>query len=107
MVEEKRLALRKQIEEDLNSQLATKEISGSHYKDLVRDYLSLWDIKNSLIKEISTTGIQVHGMHGSKSNPSINDLHKTNDRMLKVLDALGLKASAGENKNSYSTHDLL
>ncbi len=37
-------------------------------------------------------------MHGPKSNPSINDLHKTNDRMIKILDALGLEASAEEKK---------
>lgn len=31
-----------------------------------------------------------------KSNPSIGDLHKTNDRMLKILDSIGLKATGIE-----------
>jgi len=88
--------LRNRIEKDLKKQLKEKEITGSHYIDMMQDYLSLWDLKCSLIEDIEDTGIQVSGMHGPKSNPSINDLHKTNDRMLKVLDALGLKANPVE-----------
>lgn len=87
-------AQRKRIEKDLLSQLEEKWISGSHYVDLVQDYLSLWDVKNELIEDIKTKGIKVSGMHGPKSNPSINDLNKTNAQMLKILSELGLKASA-------------
>lgn len=92
----KRETLRKRIEKDLNSQLKEKTIRGKHYEDLVQDYLALWDLKCELIDDIQSNGIKVSGMHGPKSNPSINDLHKTNDRMLKILDALGLKASPAE-----------
>ena len=88
--------LRKSIEKDLMAQLKQKEIKGNHYSDLVQDYLSLWDLKCALVEDIRNSGIQVPGMHGPKSNPSINDMHKTNDRMLKVLDALGLKATPVE-----------
>lgn len=96
MAKTSREVTRERIERDLNTQLKEKEIKGSHYSDLVQDYLSLWDLKCALVEDIENTGIQVPGMHGPKSNPSINDLHKTNDRMLKVLDALGLKAAATE-----------
>ncbi|WP_442852851.1 P27 family phage terminase small subunit [Bacillus sp. UNC322MFChir4.1] len=89
-----RESLRKQIEKDLCTQLKKKKIIGYHYEDLVQDYLSLWDLKCDLIDDIQDTGIKVSGMHGPKSNPSINDLHKTNDRMIKILGALGLEASA-------------
>lgn len=101
--------LRKTIERDLTAQLKTKNIKGHHYADLVQDYLSLWDIKNELIKDISTNGIQVSGMHGPKSNPAIADLHRTNDRMLRTLDALGLKAAPvePEDKGKRSANDLL
>ena len=88
--------VRKRIEKDLNDQLKEKWIAGNHYFDLVQDYLSLWDLKCKLIEDIKHTGIKIQGMHGPKSNPSINDLHKTNDRMLKILDAIGLKASPVE-----------
>ena len=103
----KKETVRKKIEKDLNSQLEEKQITGRHYADLIQDYLSMWDLKNLLIDDLSESGIKVPGMHGSKSNPSINDLHKTNDRMLKTLDALGLKASPVEGKKRYSMYDLI
>ncbi|MFK3938933.1 P27 family phage terminase small subunit [Alkalihalobacillus sp. NPDC078783] len=105
-----RSTLRKRIENDLTSQLNDKKIVGNHYSDLIQDYLSLWDLKCDLIDEIEENGIQIMGMHGPKSNPSINDLHKTNDRMLKILDSIGLKAAAAEedkNKKHQGTADDL
>jgi hypothetical protein len=68
----------------------------SYHKDLVKDYLSLWDLKNKLISDIEKKGIQVPGMQGPKSNPSITDLHKTNDRMIKILDSLNLNVPKPE-----------
>jgi P27 family predicted phage terminase small subunit len=105
----KQETLRKRIENDLTVQLKEKNILGNHYDDLVQDYLSLWDLKCELIEDIRENGIKVSGMHGPKSNPSINDLHKTNDRMLKILDALGLKASPVEQEtdNKRSANDLI
>ncbi|MCI0766052.1 P27 family phage terminase small subunit [Bacillus sp. TL12] len=98
MAKIKRETLRKRIEKDLTRQLKEKKIVGNHYEDLIQDYLSLWDLKCILVDDIEEMGIKVSGMHGLKSNPSINDLHKTNDRMIKILDALGLEASAEEKK---------
>ncbi|WIG44249.1 P27 family phage terminase small subunit [Bacillus toyonensis] len=98
MARVKRETMRKRIEKDLINQLKEKKIVGNHYVDLIQDYLSLWDLKCILVDDIEETGIKVSGMHGPKSNPSINDLHKTNDRMIKILDALGLEASAEETK---------
>ena len=103
MAKVKRETLRKRIEKDLTNQLQEKKIVGNHFEDLIRDYLSLWDLKCKLIDDIEEKGIKVTGMHGPKSNPSINDLHKTNDRMIKILDALGLEASAEEPDNSSKT----
>ncbi|MGG0889934.1 P27 family phage terminase small subunit [Cytobacillus horneckiae] len=105
--------MRKNIERDLTKQLKEKAVVGNHYSDLIQDYLSLWDLKCELIDDIEENGIKVSGMHGPKSNPSINDLHKTNDRMIKILDALGLKAIAVEpdkqsnTKKRSSKNDLI
>lgn len=92
MTKLKRETVRKRIKADLIKQLSEKVIIGNHYTDLIEDYLSLWDLKCMLIDDIEDSGIKVPGMHGPKSNSSINDLHKTNDRMIKILEALGLKA---------------
>ncbi|PTY77361.1 hypothetical protein B5V89_14875 [Heyndrickxia sporothermodurans] len=91
MAKVKRETLRKRIEKDLISQLKGKGIVGNHYSDLVQDYLSLWDLKCDLIDDINENGPKVSGMHGPKSNPSINDLHKTNGQMLKIISELGLR----------------
>lgn len=111
MAKVKKETLRKRIENDLTNQLKEKSIVGHHYADLVQDYMSLWDLKCDLIEDLQMTGIQVSGMHGPKSNPSINDLHKTNDRMLKILDALGLKATPteedDEKNKARSANDLI
>lgn len=101
--------LRKRIEKDLMKQLKDSNITGNYLKDLVQDYLSLWDLKCDLVEDIKITGIKVSGMYGPKSNPSINDLHKTNDRMIKMLDALNLNAPAAEKTvpQNYTKSDLV
>jgi len=85
--------LRKKIEKDLTNQLKEKWIVGSHYSDMVQDYLSLWDLKCGLIKDIIQYGRRLNGMHGPKTNPAINDLHKTNTQMLKILSEIGIDPS--------------
>ena len=108
MAEIKRETLRKQIEKDLKNQLKEKQIAGKHYADLIQDYLSMWDLKNEFMDDIRDNGIKVSGMHGPKSNTSIADFHKNNDRMLKTLDALGLKASPLEAvAEGYTKDDLI
>lgn len=77
-------------------QLKVNGITVSYHKDLVKDYLKLWDLKNELLDDIDDKGIKVSGMHGPKSNPAIADIHKTNDRMIKILDALNLNVPKTE-----------
>lgn len=92
--------LRKRIEGDLNKQLKANGKVVNYHKDLVQDYLSMWDLKNELLDDIGVIGIKVSGMHGPKSNPSIADLHKTNDRMIKILEALNLNVPKTESGGS-------
>ncbi|WP_199925517.1 hypothetical protein [Paenibacillus bouchesdurhonensis] len=101
--------LRGKIETDLTKQMKVNGTTFSYHSDLIQDYLSLWDLKNDLIDDIQSTGITVPGMHGPKSNPSINDLHKTNDRMIKILDALNLNVPKADNSppKGGSKSDLL
>ncbi|WP_010278835.1 P27 family phage terminase small subunit [Paenibacillus senegalensis] len=98
MHESEREKLRKQIERDLKKQLKASGTIAKYHADLVQDYLELWDLKNELFDDIRDNGTKVSGMHGPKSNPSITDLHKTNDRMLKILEALNLNVPKAEIK---------
>src|SRR5690554_4674329 len=91
-----------QIKHDLIDQLERQNIYGQHYLDLVNDYMSLWDIKNKLIKDIKERGVSIRWetcnrdgevvQSGYKKNESIAELNKTNTQMLKILSELGLKA---------------
>lgn len=95
--------LRKFIERDLKKQMKANSATARYHIDLVQDYLALWDLKNELLDDIRDTGIQVMGMHGPKSNPSIADLHKTNDRMIRILEALNLNVPKVETPKLSST----
>ena len=89
---------RADIKQDLLDQLERNGVYGSHYTDLINDYMALWDIKNSLIKDIKERGVSTRYQNGEnqwgyKKNDSIPELNRTNAQMLKILNELGLKAS--------------
>lgn len=92
------MARKTEIKKDLMDQLERNGVMGSHYLDIINDYMSLWDIKNSLIKDIKARGVVTEynnggGQHGYKKNESIAELNKTNAQMLKILTELGLRAT--------------
>lgn len=89
------------IKRDLIDQLDRNGVFGSHYLDLINDYMKLWDIKNMLMKDIKKRGVTVKYQNGEnqwgyKKNDSISELNKTNNQMLKILNDLGLKGSKFE-----------
>lgn len=47
-----RVTIRKRIEKDLMNQLKANGLVVNYHKDLVQDYLSLWDLKNKLFDDI-------------------------------------------------------
>ncbi|WMJ81965.1 P27 family phage terminase small subunit [Clostridium sp. MB40-C1] len=86
------------IKKDLLEQLKSNGVTGKAYIDLVEDYISLWEIKNALIKDIRERGVTIEYQNGKdqwgyKKNDSINELNKTSTQMLKILNELGLKAT--------------
>jgi phage terminase small subunit len=95
------MAKKNEIKKDLLDQLERNGVYGKHYLNLIDDYMSLWDIKNKLIKDIKKRGVSVYwcnggGQEGYKKNESIAELNKTNAQMLKILSELGLKAEKQE-----------
>lgn len=94
------------IKKDLLDQLERKGIYGNHYVNLIDDYISLWEIKENLIKDIKKRGVSIKWetynkdgevvQSGYKKNESIAELNKTNAQMLKILSELGLKAEKQE-----------
>lgn len=91
--------LRNKIERAIEKQMKEKKLDNhAHYKDLAKDYLSMWDIKNYLIADIEERGVSITwsnggGQEGSKKNESISELLKVNKQMLTILYDLGIRAS--------------
>ena len=87
-----------QIKQDLIDQLECKGVYGQQYLDLINDYMSLWDVKRALIKDIKERGVTVKYQNGEnqwgyKKNDSVGNLVKVNKQMLDLLKELGLRAA--------------
>lgn len=90
-----KIELREQIKNDLTEQLERNGTVGQFYQDLILDYMKLWDVKNMLIDDIDERGAVVDytsntGQSNKKKNDSVMELIKVNDRMTKLLDAIGI-----------------
>jgi hypothetical protein len=88
-------ATRKEVRQDLIDQLERNDTIGKYYTDLIDDYMSLWDTKNKLQKDIRERGAKVEVLTATtsniKTNDSVLDSLKVNAQMLKILDSLGIK----------------
>ncbi len=89
-----------QIKQDLIDQLERQGIYGQHYLDLIHDYMSLYEIKNKLIKDGKknpyTEWRNSETSYGRKKNDSIDQAVKVNQQMLKILAFLNIKPSTHE-----------
>lgn len=91
---------RKQIRQDLLDQLERNGMVGGYCRDMVDDYMELWDISKALAKDIKERGVTIEseladGRCKRVKNESVGELLKTNAQMLKILDSLELKAVQG------------
>ena len=87
--------LRLLIKQDLLEQLERCGTIGEHYRNLIDDYMEMWDMKNELLADIKERGAVVDytsnvGVTNKKKNESIGELLKTNAQMLKLLDSIGI-----------------
>jgi P27 family predicted phage terminase small subunit len=92
---------RSELKRDILDQLERNGVYGSQYTDLVEDYMSMWDIKNKLQKDIRKRGVDIEwdnggGQKGVKKNDSLTQLYKINSEMLNIRKELGLQP--GKNK---------
>lgn len=88
------------IRKDLIEQLKSSGTVGSHFTDLVDDYMDLWVTKCLLVDDIQSRGVNVvydngGGQKGRKKNDSVELRIKVNAQMLKMLSDLGIKATQG------------
>lgn len=89
------------IKNALLKQLKDRKNDTDFFRDLVNDYMSMWDIKNELIADIKEKGVSVKYQNGEnqfgyKKNDSVRELTTVNNQMLKILKDLGIKAEVEE-----------
>lgn len=97
----KRTRQRNKIERDLLEQLGEENNNNSHYKELIKDYLFMWDTMQELKLDIEERGVSVfwqnsETQYGYKKNDSISEMTKVNNQMLKILNDLDIKPSKAE-----------
>ena len=90
----------KSIRKSLLDQLERGGNDLPHFTDLVEDYMKMY-----VIKELANDDIRIRGtfvewqnsetQYGSKKNDSVDQVLKTNQQMIKLLDMLGIKPDAG------------
>ena len=84
------------IKEDLLNQLEALGKYDAFNLDLVEDYMTLYDLKMKVKKDITSKGLRYTATNGNgfeieKPNESIINFTKINTQMLKILNDLGLK----------------
>lgn len=97
----KRTRQRNKIERDLLEQLGEENKNNSHYRELIKDYLFMWDTMQELKLDIEKRGVSVfwqnsETQYGYKKNDSIREMTTVSNQMLKILNDLGLKPSKAE-----------
>lgn len=92
----RKLSKKAQIKQDLLQQLENSGLYGMHYIDLVDDYMTMFDAKNKLAREMKKNGPMIEWQNsesqkGIKANPATKEFRETNKRMTELLKVLGLK----------------
>lgn len=87
---------RAKIKQDLLEQLERNVTTGQFYKDLIEDYMQMWDTKNKLIADLKKRGPVVeytsnNGTVNKRKNESVGEFLKVNAQMAKLLDSIGIK----------------
>ena len=90
----KKEELRSAIKADLLDQLDRNGKVGHQYKDMVEDYLTMWDAKNGLAEDLDKNGVvrtrvYSNGTSTPENSKSVEQFIKVNARMSALLSELG------------------
>lgn len=90
-----RAPAKSKIKDSLEMQLQKKGADIECFRDLICDYMSLYDIKKALQKDIKGRGVSYETTSASgytitKQNQSVKDLVAVNKQMLLILEKLKL-----------------
>ena len=90
----------REIRRSLLDQLERGGNDTPHFVDLVEDYMKMYVVKELANKDVQTRGTSIEWynsetQHGFKKNDSVDQILKTNQQMIKLLDMLGIQPSNG------------
>lgn len=96
----KRTRAYKKIKTSLVDQLERSGNDTPFFLDLVDDYMKMYIVKELANADILTNGVSVEWrnsetQYGRKKNDSVDQILKTNQQMIKLLDMLGIKPEDG------------
>ena len=96
----KRTKAYKKIKASLVDQLERSGNDTSFFLDLVDDYMKMYIIKELANADVMENGVSVEWrnsetQYGRKKNDSVDQILKTNQQMIKLLDKLGISPDTG------------
>ncbi len=99
---------KKKVKDALTDYMRQRGMELAHIQDMVEDYMSLYDTKTQLLRDIKQRGAKVtvymaNGTGNLKTNDSLQDFLKVNSQMLKILDTLGMDPSKAKMLNGDET----
>lgn len=107
----KRDTLRKRVKKSLQDQLAAKGADIELFNDQINDYMSMWDLKETLKDDIQKNGLRLNyttsnGGKAEKDNPSVKQLPMVNKQMLMLLKQMDISTDKAVKAGGISNDDL-
>lgn len=83
------------VKRSLLNQLEKRGTVDDYLKDVVNDYMSLWDVKDALFLDIKKRGVTYQDTNSAgllmyKNNPSTKEVIAVNKQMMSILKDLSL-----------------
>ena len=78
--------IRKRVEKSLKQQLVSKGADVEIFKNMIDDYMRLWDLKEMYFEDVKENGLRVDG----KENTSPKQIPIVNRQMLAILKQLDI-----------------
>ena len=95
----------------MQDQLAAKGADIELFNDQINDYMSMWDLKETLKDDIQKNGLRLNyttsnGGKAEKDNPSVKQLPLVNKQMLMLLKQRDISTDKAVKAGGRSNDDL-
>ena len=107
----KRETVRKRVKTSLEDQLKAKGADIDLFIDQIKDYMTMWDLKEQLKDDIEENGLRLmyrtaNGGVAEKDNPSVKQIPLINKQMLMLLKQLDISTDNAARDGSDQSYDL-